>query len=424
LPNPTKWLQPRAFHAFRCIGADCEDTCCSGWLVNIDKGTYDVYQGCQDPEMGPRLRELVHLNPASMSSNSYARIGLAGASCPFLDEGLCGIQKSLGESYLSIVCARFPRVLNVVDDVFERSLDLSCPEAARLMLLDPAAIEFDEMEGSPHDSRLGELSSLTTADESSRKPYPYFREIRAFAIELLQYRASPLWKRIVILGSFCDQLEQLSAAGQNAQVPAAIQWFREAIRSNSLDPAIHQHSPKPVLQLGILLELIVARITGEYVSPRFLACYREFKDGIEWGAESSMEEIGQRYAAAFAGHLTPFLRRHGHILEHYLVSYVHRTLFPLGAQKGPGEPGMDKGAESVRDQCLTMLVYFGVVQTVLTGMAGFHRAGLDPSHAIRLIQAVSKAFEHNLSFAGKALQILAGKGVRNCASMAILLRNE
>jgi lysine-N-methylase len=424
LPNPTKWLQPRAFHAFRCIGADCEDTCCSGWLVNIDKGTYDTYQACQDPEMGPRLRELVTLNPASTSSNSYARVGLAGARCPFLDEGLCGIQKSLGESYLSIVCARFPRVLNVVDDVLQRSLDLSCPEAARLMLLDPAAMQFDETEGSPHDSRLGELSVLTTADESSRKPYPYFREIRAFLIELLQYRAYPLWKRIVILGSFCDQVEQLSAAAQNAQIPAAVQWFREAIGGNLLDQAIHQHSPKPVLQLGILLELIVARITGEFVAPRFLACYQEFKDGIEWGAESSMDEIGQRYAAAYAEHLTPFLRRHGHILEHYLVSYVHRTLFPLGAQKGTGESHMDKVTETVRDQCLMMLVYYGVVQTVLTGMAGYHRAELDPAHVIRLIQAVSKAFEHNLSFAEKALKILAEKGVRNCASMAILLRNE
>ena len=424
MPKPSKWLQPRSFHAFRCIGADCEDTCCSGWLVNIDKGTYDTYQTCEDAEMGPRLRELVTLNPASTSSSSYGRIGLAGASCPFLDGGLCGIQNKLGEPYLSIVCSRFPRVLNVVDDVLQRSLDLSCPEAARLMLLDPAAMQFDEEEGSTHDSRMGELSELTTADESSRKPYPYFREIRAFAIELLQYRAYPLWKRIVILGSFCDQLEQLSAAGQNAQVPAAVQWFRQGIGSNLLDQAIHLHSPKPVLQLGILLELIVARITGEFVSPRFLTCYQEFKDGIEWGPESSMEEIGQRYAAAYGEHLAPFLRRYAHLLEHYLVSYVHRTLFPLGAQKGAGEPRGDKGAETVREQGLLMLVYYGVVQTVLTGMAGFHRAELDPAHVIRLIQSVSKAFEHNLSFAGKALKILAEKGVRNCAAMAILLRNE
>jgi hypothetical protein len=112
------------------------------------------------------------------------------------------------------------------------------------------------------------------------------------------------------------------------------------------------------------------------------------------------------------------------MLEHYLVNYVHRTLFPLGAQKGAGEPRLDKGAETVREQCLLMLVYFGVIQTVLTGLAGFHRAELSPSHAIRLIQSVAKAFEHNLSFAEKALKILANKGIRNCMSMAILLRNE
>ena len=423
LPIPTKRLQPAAYHAFRCIGAECEDTCCSGWLVNIDRETYELYQRCGDAEMGPRLRELVTINPASQSGNSYARIGLDGASCPFLEHGLCGIQNQLGDSFLSITCAKYPRVWNVVDDVVQRSLDLACPEAARLMLLDPNPIAFDEDASSDRDLRPGELCELTTRDPTARKPYAYFREIRAFAIELLQYRAYPLWKRLVILASFCDQLEQLAEAGQNAQVPAAIQWFRQAAAGNQFDSAIHQHSPKPVLQLGIMLELIVARITQEYVAPRFLESYREFKDGILWTAQSSMEEIGRRYAAAYARDFTPFLERYGHVLEHYLVSYVHRTLFPLGPQKGIGDPHIDHKVETIRDHCLLMLVYYGVIQTVLIGQAAFHHEGFGPAQAIQAVQSVTKAFEHNLSFSGKALQILAEKGVRNCVSMAILLRN-
>jgi lysine-N-methylase len=423
LPIPAKRLQPRAYHAFRCIGADCEDTCCSGWLVNIDKDTYEAYQRCDHPEMGPRLRELVTINPASVCGNSYARIRLAGTNCPFLDGGLCGIQNKLGESYLAIACARYPRVLNVVDGVLQRSLDVSCPEAARLTLLDPNPMEFDEEEGPPRDGRLGELAVLTTTDAASPNPYAHFREIRAFAIEVLHYRAYPLWKRLVILASFCDQLEQLAEAGQNAQVPAATQWFRQAMQGNLLDSAIHQHAPKPVLQLGIMLELIVARITEEYVSPRFLACYQEFKDGIAWTAESSMEEIGQRYAAAYSREFAPFLSRHGHMLEHYLVNYVHRTLFPLRPQKGTGEPSVDHKADTIRDQFLLMLVYYGVIRTVLIGVAAFHRMEFGPGHAIQAVQSVTKAFEHNLSFPERALKILAGKGVRNCVSMAILLRN-
>jgi len=100
-------LQTRSYHAFRCIGADCEDTCCIGWIVNIDKVTYDAYQCCEDPELGPHLHELVTISAASTSDDNHARITLSGPGCPFLSEGLCAIQKKLGEQYLSTVCARY-----------------------------------------------------------------------------------------------------------------------------------------------------------------------------------------------------------------------------------------------------------------------------------------------------------------------------
>jgi lysine-N-methylase len=282
-------------------------------------------------------------------------------------------------------------------------------------------MEFDDEEGVPHDSRIGEHTVLMTGDANSSKPYRYFRELRAFVIELLQYRAYPLWKRLVVLGSFCDQLEQLAEAGQNTQVPAAIEWFRSAIHGNLLDEAIEQQSPKPVVQLAILLELIVARITVEYVSPRFLESYREFKDGIQWSPESSMEEIAGRYTAAFSGPFAPFLNGHGHMLEHYLVNYVHRTLFPVCPQQNRREG--HRAAETMREHCLMMLTYYGIIQAVTIGVAAFYGAEFGPSQAIRVMQSVTKAFEHNLSYPERALKILAEKGVRSCVSMAILVRN-
>ena len=102
---PAEWLQPRSYHAFRCIGADCEDTCCVGWIVNIDKNTYDAYQRSDDPELGPRLHELVTINPASTSDDSYAHVTLSGSACPFLSDGLCDIQKNWANA-TSRLCAR------------------------------------------------------------------------------------------------------------------------------------------------------------------------------------------------------------------------------------------------------------------------------------------------------------------------------
>jgi len=421
--KPVKRLQPRSYHGFRCIGAECEDTCCVGWIVHIDKPTYEAYQSCDDPELGPRFHDLVTISAASNSDDNYARITLSGAGCPFLAEGLCAIQKKLGEQYLSIMCSAYPRVMNVVDDVLERSLDLSCPEAARLVLLDPNPMEFDEHEGPPRDPRLGHLSVLTTSDESSGKPYRCFHEIRALAIWLLQYRSYPLWKRLVILGSFCDDLHEMAAAGRHSQALEIVDAYRAAPQRNLFDQALANHHAQPVAQLELILDLVVGRIGSDFTPPRFLACYQEFMQGIDWTAQSSMDDIGRNYASVFSRYYQPFMAVHEHMLEHYLVNYVHRTLFPLGPQESNRGLSVHHITTSIRDQCLRMMVHYGIIQTVLIGMAGYHKAEFGSSHVIKVIQSFSKAFEHSLSFPEQTLKILAQKNVKACAGLAILLRN-
>ncbi|MFP3632204.1 flagellin lysine-N-methylase, partial [Burkholderia sp. SIMBA_045] len=68
-------------------------------------------------------------------------------SCPFLnEEKLCSIQLKLGEDFLSHTCKTYPRVTQTVDDVVELSATLSCPEAARLALLNPNKMQFNRNE--------------------------------------------------------------------------------------------------------------------------------------------------------------------------------------------------------------------------------------------------------------------------------------
>jgi lysine-N-methylase len=313
--------------------------------------------------------------------------------------------------------------MNVVDDVLQRSLDLSCPEAARIVLLDPNPVEFDEDEGRPSHSRLPHLSVLRTSDENSSKPYQYFRDIRGFVIWLLQYRAYPPWKRLVILGSFCDQLHESVTAGRHSETLEAVEAYRDAVHRDLFDQALDTHRPQPAEQLETILELIVGRIGSDYTPPRFLACYQEFMQGIEWTAESSMDDIGRNYASAFSRYYTPFMSQHEHMLEHYLVSYVHRTLFPLGPQESNRELSVHHIANTIRDQCLLMLVHYAMIQTVLIGVAGFHETEFAAGHAIKVIQSSAKTFEHSLTFPARTLQTLAGKGVKTCASLAILARN-
>ena len=55
--------------------------------------------------------------------------------CPmWRDDGLCRIQAELGEDALCHTCREFPRLTHDYGDFIEYGLELSCPEAARIIL--------------------------------------------------------------------------------------------------------------------------------------------------------------------------------------------------------------------------------------------------------------------------------------------------
>jgi lysine-N-methylase len=198
---------------------------------------------------------------------------------------------------------------------------------------------------------------------------------------------------------------------------------RDAVDRGLFDEALNSHRAQPAAQLGVVLELIVDRIGSDFTAPRFFECYREFMAGVDWTTDSSMTDLGRRYAAAHSESYVPLIKQHEYILEHYLVSYVHRTLFLLAPQESDPNPSVSDSAVSIRDQCLLMLAHYGIVQTILIGVAGFHGTKFDVKHVLKVIQSSAKTFEHSLAFPPRALQILAKKGIANCASLAILLLN-
>ena len=52
--HPTRRIQalvPKFVDRFSCIGSACEDTCCSGWQVTIDKKTFNAYKASKNPKL-------------------------------------------------------------------------------------------------------------------------------------------------------------------------------------------------------------------------------------------------------------------------------------------------------------------------------------------------------------------------------------
>lgn len=415
--------QPRHYEAFRCLGADCEDTCCNGWRVMVDRHTYDLYQNCSDQELKPSLTSLITINSSSTDDDDYASIAPNGTECPFLSDGLCSIQQKLGEDYLSKLCATYPRVMNVVDGVLERSLEVSCPEAARLALLDPSPMEFRESQEDLGGARLGSVSVLVTSgSKHPAKPYQHFHEVRRMVFSLLQNRSYPLSSRLIILGYLCDKLNETGGHAQD-EVPDIVRGYADAIHRGLFNDLLNGSISQPTTQLEITVELVISRITSDFTPRRFLECYEEFMHGIEWRTESTMEEIGIRYADAYRQYYAPFMGQYEYVMERFLVNYAYKTLFPLGPQESTQKLSIYRRDSPISVQYILLVVHYAILKTVLIGMSGYHKSDLGTGHLIKLIQSYAKAFEHSTAFPPLAVKILAGKGMKNAASMAVLIQN-
>jgi lysine-N-methylase len=128
-----KIVKPHYFNRFRCLAGACPDSCCQEWEVQIDDATAQRYLSL-DGDLGDAIRKHLYTD----DGDYYLRI--TDRRCPmWRQDGLCRIQAELGASAMSHVCREFPRLRHDYGDFLELGLEMSCPEAARLILTEPYA---------------------------------------------------------------------------------------------------------------------------------------------------------------------------------------------------------------------------------------------------------------------------------------------
>ncbi len=130
------------FDDFRCLAGSCPDSCCQEWDVDVDETSAQRYLALPG-QLGDRLREKLKHGP---DGSCYLEI--TDRRCPmWRADGLCQIQVELGHDGLCQVCQRFPRLTHDYGDFAEHGLELSCPEAARLILTAPGRFLEEEVPG-------------------------------------------------------------------------------------------------------------------------------------------------------------------------------------------------------------------------------------------------------------------------------------
>lgn len=134
-------IKPKYVSTFSCIGPDCEDCCCTGWSIHIDKKNYK--KTLANPLFKATAKTA--LKKIKTDDDHWAEIRMnSQGTCPFLTENhLCRIHAVAGEEALSNACKAFPKTHRIIADDRYESLSLSCPEATRIILFHPEAFMFD-----------------------------------------------------------------------------------------------------------------------------------------------------------------------------------------------------------------------------------------------------------------------------------------
>lgn len=160
-----KLVKPSYFDSFRCIAGQCSDSCCKEWDVLVDPDKAAFYRALPGA-LGDRLRQVLK------DEDGETYMTIVNRRCPmWRTDGLCRIQAELGEAALCKTCREFPRLTHDYGDFIEYGLELSCPEAARIILDTPSpSFLTDEIPGGEEpEYDAADMEILLRTRDTARK---------------------------------------------------------------------------------------------------------------------------------------------------------------------------------------------------------------------------------------------------------------
>lgn len=376
-------LIPTYFNEFQCIGGACEDTCCAGWWIDIDQKTFKKYKKVKNPAIKEKLETSIKRNRSSFDSDTkygLFKIDSTTQSCSMLSSnGLCEIQNILGADALCNTCSTYPREIFNVNNVIEKSLSLSCPEAARLILNNSNGIDFIEEEGL-------ELIQPAVYVKHNEKEYNLFWKLRIFMISTLQNRQHSLETRLLLLSMFVQKYIELEHQTES-NVQLLINKYEIHLDQPDLNDFFKKIPVNYKEQLSLILSLLNLPSSKKYAE----FCSK-IKSGLSLTENYSELESLTSYKNTLDTYYAEFNEAFSFILENFLVNAIYTQI------KKPNK-------KSLLDNFTSICVDFTILRGFIIGMAQYQKQ-LNVEDSITCVQKYAKAIKHNTQYQKQISKLL------------------
>lgn len=406
---------PDYFKKFKCIGGKCSDSCCIGWNIDIDKTTFKQYFKVKDVEMKKMFQKNIQNNQYCISEDiDYGIVKLKkDKRCPFLDnENYCVIHSNLGEEYLSNVCTCFPRLVNKIDDYYELSLDVACPEAARIILLEEKGIKFKEYE-EPLGRHILSNVIQTKGKIGDNSTVRYFKEIRNFCIDIITDRNFTLNERLYILGDFISNIEDEIENNFKNVVKYIQNYSKEIVVkdycSDNMDYILGNKNMNYLIQIDFFNKMVkILNVDKEVESDRFRIYTSNMLNGYTKDGLQNINENTQIFINAFEEYQGIFMDKYDYIFENYLVNFIYNNMFPFNE------------VVSLFDTYFMLLMRFGLIRFYLVGMY-LNNNNSNRNEIVNFIQCFSKTIEHHKNYLINSLEYVRRKELNNMEFAKVLI---
>ena len=398
------YLMPDFIRKFRCVADACDDNCCHGWKVYVDKATFQKYRSCGDMDFGNELREKTARIHDAATGSQYAEFVMSkDGNCPFFnDKGLCRIQLVMDEDMLPLTCKRYPHIINSIDGVLEVTAQLSCPVITRAVMTpaEPMSFSFASL-----DRHLPLNNSFNPSEQlNNEKPERFFTELRKFGISILQNRAYTVPERLVLLGVFFNQL---SEEGDSNNIPLLIENTRKQ-HGNVSETKQQLSIIQAVPSVQIKLLKLISDHKNKASSNKYQDIQQSALRGLGYIAGASEEQILDNYISGIELYVKPFFSEHGHMIENVLVYEYFLMMMPFGS------------FETVLDAYAYLIVLYGLIKFFMAGVAR-EKGYMDVQITQSIVQSIAREILHNEHLIKQVIHTMQKNDLFTLAYMTILV---
>lgn len=349
---------------FECLGADCPDTCCKGWGMQLDERTRARYQ-----KEAPELLDAVGAGEAEYIMKRDPETDY----CIKLEGGLCGIHQKYGTFFLGDACHFYPRVTRALGQSITMTAALSCPEITRLCLFSPADFSWKEVqiERLPYllknysHEEFSDMHALAihkdfmhSVDASPSAEQGMLRIVSAAgSLEMIEKKSWPDATKFFLSHADARLPEAQPEPNDLVHIVQALMGLMAAAKSSSR-PRLEKTVDDMQKALSISIDSQTLTIT--------------FEEGSAEKREMLKESWCHAYAAAFA---LP--------LKNYLKAQLTMALFPFA---GFGH--------TLSERAVILAVRLATIKLALMALCAESKEMPTEEESICVIQSISRFMDH------------------------------